>query len=84
MFYSLESFTQCLSPFFHQGIGSNPHLLHRFLTFYTDLIKWANMLTSWPGTVGMTCLGQSCGPWASGPYWAAVWPFIDVQRVNLK
>jgi hypothetical protein len=24
MFYWLDSFTQCLSPFFHQGIGLNP------------------------------------------------------------
>jgi hypothetical protein len=27
------------------------HLLHRFLTFYVDLIKWVDGLTSWPGTV---------------------------------
>jgi hypothetical protein len=24
MFYWLDSFTQCLSSFFHQGMGSNP------------------------------------------------------------
>jgi hypothetical protein len=24
MFYWLDSFTQCLLPFFHQGMGSNP------------------------------------------------------------
>jgi hypothetical protein len=24
MFYWLDSFTQCLPPFFHQGMGSNP------------------------------------------------------------
>jgi hypothetical protein len=29
MFYWLDSFTQCLSPFFHQGIGLN-------LTSYTS------------------------------------------------
>ena len=29
MFYLLDSFAQCLPPFFHQG---------RFLTFYTKLI----------------------------------------------
>ena len=51
MFYWLDSFTQCLSPFFHQGMSFKPHLLHRFLTFYVDLIKWINGLTSWPDTV---------------------------------
>jgi hypothetical protein len=45
MFYWLDSFTQCLSSFFHLDMGSNPHLLHRFLTFYTDLIKWVDGLT---------------------------------------
>jgi hypothetical protein len=24
MFYWLDNFTQCLSPFFHQDMGSNP------------------------------------------------------------
>jgi hypothetical protein len=24
MFYWLDSFAQCLPPFFHQGVGSNP------------------------------------------------------------
>jgi hypothetical protein len=24
MFYWLDNFTQCLPPFFHQGVGSNP------------------------------------------------------------
>jgi hypothetical protein len=38
MFYWLDSFAQCLSPFFHHGVGSKPHLLYRFLTFYTELI----------------------------------------------
>jgi hypothetical protein len=28
-----------------------PHLLHRFLTFYADLIKWADGLMGWPDTV---------------------------------
>jgi hypothetical protein len=45
------------------------HLLHNFLTFYADLIKWADGLTGWPD---MTCLGQSLGPQASGPCRAAV------------
>jgi hypothetical protein len=36
MFYWLDSFTQCLSSFFHQGMGSNPisyiifNILRRF------------------------------------------------------
>jgi hypothetical protein len=55
------------------GHEFEPHLLHCFLIFYADLIKWADGLTGWPGSqAGMTCLGQSCGPRASGPYWAAV------------
>jgi hypothetical protein len=40
MFYWLDSFTQCLPPFFHQGMGSNPTSCIVFLTFYVDLIKW--------------------------------------------
>jgi hypothetical protein len=35
MFYWLDSFAQCLPPFFHQGCGFKPHLLHRFLTYHT-------------------------------------------------
>jgi hypothetical protein len=46
-----------------------------FLTFYVDLNKWTDGLTGWPGTVSSH---------ASGPYRAAVWPFIGVQRINLK
>jgi hypothetical protein len=30
-----------------------PHFLHRFLTFYTDLIKWTDGLMGWPDTVSM-------------------------------
>jgi hypothetical protein len=94
------------------GHGFELHLLHRFLIFYADLIKWFDGLTAGPAQsagwhdvpgqscgprasgpplwanvlarhsqhVGMTCLGQSCGPGV----WAAVWPSIDVHRVNLK
>ena len=36
---------------FLSGHGFKPHLLHRFLTFYADLIKWTDELTSWPDTV---------------------------------
>jgi hypothetical protein len=32
MFYWLDSFTQCLPPFFHQGMGLNP-------TFCTVLVE---------------------------------------------
>jgi hypothetical protein len=28
--------------------GFEPHFLHRFLTFYADLIKWIDGLTDWP------------------------------------
>jgi hypothetical protein len=38
MFYWLDNFIQCLPPF--SGHGFEPHLLHHFLTFYADLIKW--------------------------------------------
>jgi hypothetical protein len=50
MFYWLDSFTQCLPHFFHQGMGSNPPPA-LFLTFYADLIKWIDGLTGWPDTV---------------------------------
>jgi hypothetical protein len=30
--------------------GFEPHLLHRFLTFYADLIKWVDGLTDWSDT----------------------------------
>jgi hypothetical protein len=33
------------------GHEFEPHLLHSFLTFYADLIKWAYDLTGWPDTV---------------------------------
>jgi hypothetical protein len=41
MFHWLDSFTQCLRFFFHRGMGSNLTSCIVFLTFYTDLIKWA-------------------------------------------
>jgi hypothetical protein len=43
IFYWLDIFMQCLSPFFHQGVGSNP-LSTLFLTFYADLTKWSDGL----------------------------------------
>jgi hypothetical protein len=39
MFYWLDNFIQCLTPFFYRGMGSNSTSLHRFLIFYADLIK---------------------------------------------
>ena len=51
------------------GHGFKPHLLHRFLTFYTDLTKWLDGLMGQSGTISrpaMACLDQSCGPRASG------------------
>jgi hypothetical protein len=54
MFYKLDSFTQCLLPFFDLlGHEFEPHLLHHFLTFYADLIKWTDGLTGWHDTVSM-------------------------------
>jgi hypothetical protein len=44
MFHWLDNFTQCLPPFFHQDMGSNPISYTIFLTFYADLIKWADGL----------------------------------------
>jgi hypothetical protein len=78
IFYWSNSFTQCLSPFFHQGMGSNPTSLHHFLTFYADLIKLVNGLAWHSQQGGMTCLGHSCGTRI------AVWPSIGVQQINLK
>ncbi|PWZ31845.1 hypothetical protein Zm00014a_005335 [Zea mays] len=62
MFYWLLSFTLCL--------GFESHLMYRSLTFYADLIKWANGLARQQAS--MMCLGQSCGPRASGPCLAIV------------
>jgi hypothetical protein len=36
---------------FPSGHGFEPYLIHRFLTFYANLIKWADGLTGWPDTV---------------------------------
>jgi hypothetical protein len=33
------------------GYEFKPHLMHNFLTFYADLIKWADGLTGWPDTI---------------------------------
>jgi hypothetical protein len=51
MFHWLDSFTQCVPPFIHHGIGSNLTSYTVFLTFYVDLIKWDDKLTGWPDTV---------------------------------
>jgi hypothetical protein len=45
-----------------------PQLLHRFLIFYADWIKWIDGLTGWPNTV-------------SRPAWRAC--AIVVARVHL-
>jgi hypothetical protein len=42
------------------GCVFEPHLLHRFLTFYADLTKWSDGLTAQPDTV-------------SGHLYAKVW-----------
>jgi hypothetical protein len=70
------------------GHEFEPHLMHRFLTFYVDLIKWTHRLTRHSQQTSqqtdMTCMGQSCGPRASGSCWAVVWLYIGVQQINLK
>jgi hypothetical protein len=40
-----------VSPALLSGHGFELPSLHYFLTFYADLIKWADGLTGWPGTV---------------------------------
>jgi hypothetical protein len=42
------------------GRGLEPHLLHHFLTFYADLIKWTDDLMGWPDTVSR----PACCAWA--------------------
>jgi hypothetical protein len=53
--------------FLPSGHEFESHLLHRFLTFYADLIKWADGLTRHSQQADMTCLGQSYGPHVSSP-----------------
>jgi hypothetical protein len=74
MFYWLDNFTQCLSPFFHQDMGSNPTscTVFNILRCFSQMGRRANGLTWHSQQVDMTCLGQSCGPWASGPCRVAV------------
>jgi hypothetical protein len=50
MFYWLDGFTYCLPPFFHQSVVWTPPAAP-FLTFYSDLSKLPDGLTSWPDTV---------------------------------
>jgi hypothetical protein len=42
------------------GRGFEPHLLHRFLTFYADLTKWPDGLMGRPDTVSR----PTCRAWA--------------------
>jgi hypothetical protein len=84
MFYWLDNFTLCFPPLFHQSMRSNLTSCTAFLIFYADLIKWADRLARHSQQTDMTYMGQSCGPRASGPCWAAVWPYIGVQRITLK
>jgi hypothetical protein len=44
------------------GHEFEPHLMHHFLTFYADLIKWADRLARHSQQADMTCMGQSCVP----------------------
>jgi hypothetical protein len=51
MFYWLDSFIQLSPILLPSGHEFVSHLLHCFLTFYTDLIKWADRLTGWSDTI---------------------------------
>jgi hypothetical protein len=64
MFYWLDSFTQCLLPFFYQGMDSNPtfSLFFNILRWFNQMGRRANGPARHSQQAGMTCLGQSCGP----------------------
>ena len=76
MFYWLDSFTQCLPPFFHQGMSLNPtfYTVFNILRCFNQMGRRANRLARHSQQAGMTCMSQGCGPQAS----------IGVQRINLK
>ena len=75
MFYLLDGFTQCLPPFFHQGVGSNPTSYTVFNKFYADLTKWPDGLTGQPNTISRpTC--RACVGAAAREHRIAVWPYI--------
>jgi hypothetical protein len=63
MFYWLDSFTQCLSPFIHHGMSSNPssYTVFNILRWFNQIGRRANGLARHSQKVGMTCLDQSCG-----------------------
>jgi hypothetical protein len=44
MFYWLDSFIQCLLPFFHQGMDSNPtsSTVFNILRWFNQMGRWAN------------------------------------------
>jgi hypothetical protein len=69
------------------GHGFKPHLLHYFFNIlrrFNQMGRRSNGLARHSQQADMTCLGQSCGPLASGPCRATVWPSIGVQQINLK
>jgi hypothetical protein len=84
MLYWLDSFTQCLSPFFHQVMGLNPTsypssirawvrtpppaLFFNILHWFNQMGQRANGPSRHSQEAGMTCLDQSCGTRASGPW----------------
>jgi hypothetical protein len=86
MLYWLDKFTQCLLPFFYQGMVLNPTscIVFKILRWFNQMGRRINEPTWHSQQAGMTCLGQSCGPRASSPCRVAVWPSIGVQWVNLK
>jgi hypothetical protein len=75
MFYWLDSFINVFCPSSIRARVRTPTLA-LFLTFYADLIKWADGRTVWLGVPGLEL-------WSTG-VWPAVWPFIGVHQINMK
>jgi hypothetical protein len=84
MFYWLDSFIQCLPSFFYQGMSLNltSCTVFNILRRFNQMGRRSNGLARHSQQAGMTCLGQSCGPGASGQ--CRFWPSIGVQQINLK
>jgi hypothetical protein len=83
MFHWLDNFTQCLPPFFHQDMGSNPISYTIFLTFYADLIKWADGLERHSQQATWRAWARVMAREASRTCRTVVW-LLSMQRINLK
>jgi hypothetical protein len=79
MFYWLHSFTQCLSSFFHQGMGSNTTCctVLNILRWFNQMGRRVNGLARHSQQADMTRMCQSCGPQASGPCYADLIKWTD-------